>query len=147
MLPQWDSPLLYEDHLDAIQLTKLAYQYYLKFLVFFQNTELGSLNGGIEIILSNKMKRRLGSADLCSHQIHLNGKYFRSKPKLLPYTIFHEMTHIWLYDCYRDPSHTRTFYKKMSEFDSTGLDIDQDVHIHRRMAPERKNIYLSLIHI
>ncbi len=132
---------MHEDHLDTAQLTRLSYHYYLKFLLFFQSTPLGSLNGGIEIILSNKMKRRLGSADLYSRQIHLNARYFNNKPRLLPYTIFHEMNHVWLYDCYKDPSHTRSFYQKMSEFESTGLDVDPDVHIHRRMAPERPFVY------
>jgi predicted SprT family Zn-dependent metalloprotease len=83
----------------------------------------------------------LGLAFLFEGKIRLNLTYFISDPSLLPYTLFHEMTHMWLYDCLLDPGHTQRFYNKMREFEATGLPIDPDVHIHTRVAAEGKFVY------
>jgi predicted SprT family Zn-dependent metalloprotease len=123
------------------QLVALAYDYYLRFLPFFQDQPEGSIEAGVEIEFTKRMRQKLGLAYLFEHKIRLNLAYFAKDPSLLPYTLFHEMTHLWLYDCLLDPGHTRRFYNKMREFESTGLPIDPDVHIHVRVAPEGKHVY------
>ncbi len=123
------------------QLVVLAYDYYLRFLPFFQDQAEGTIEAGVEIEFTQRMRQKLGLAYLFEHKIRLNQSYFAKDPSLLPYTLFHEMTHLWLYDCLLDPGHTRRFYNKMHEFESTGLPIDPDVHIHVRVAPEGKYVY------
>jgi predicted SprT family Zn-dependent metalloprotease len=123
------------------ELIALAYDYYLRFLPYFRGQPEGSICLGIEIEFTQRMRQKLGLAYLFEHKIRLNQAYFAEDPSLLPYTLFHEMTHLWLYDCLLDPGHTRRFYNKMDEFESTGLPIDPDVHIHSRVAPEGKYVY------
>jgi len=123
-------------------LTLLAETYLEMFLPFFTNQPEGSINPQITLNFSSKMKQKLGLAYLFEHKIRLNLSYFREDPSLLPYTLFHEMTHIWLYDCMFDPGHTKRFYAKMSEFQITGLAVDPEVHVHRRIAPEGKFVYI-----
>ncbi len=124
------------------QLVALAYDYYLRFLPFFQDQAEGSIEAGVEIEFTARMRQKLGLAYLFEHKIRLNLTYFANDPSLLPYTLFHEMTHIWLYDCLLDPGHTARFYKKMREFEWTSLPVDPDVHIHTRLAPEGKYVYI-----
>lgn len=124
------------------ELTVLAETYLEMFLPFFTNQAEGSINSQMTLQFSPKMKQKLGLAYLFEHKIRLNLSYFRKDPTLLPYTLFHEMTHIWLYDCMLDPGHTKRFYNKMSEFQVTGLAVDPDVHIHRRIAPEGNFVYI-----
>ncbi|MBM4250927.1 MAG: DUF45 domain-containing protein [Deltaproteobacteria bacterium] len=126
---------------DAEQLRMLAYTYYENFLPHFRQQPEGSLIEPVTIEFSSRMKQKLGLAFLFEHKIRLNLPYFRSDPSLLPYTLFHELTHLWLYDCMLDPGHTRRFYKKMRDFEATGLAIDPDVHIHTRVAAEGKFVY------
>lgn len=128
--------------LSADELTALAENYLEQFLPFFTNQKEGSINPNITLQLSAKMKQKLGLAFLFEHKIRLNLSYFRKDPSLLPYTLFHEMTHMWLYDCMLDPGHTKRFYNKMAEFQETGLAIDPEVHVHRRIAPEGKFVYI-----
>ena len=124
------------------ELATLAESYLEMFLPYFTNQKEGSINPDITLQLSAKMKQKLGLAFLFEHKIRLNFSYFRKDPSLLPYTLFHEMTHIWLYDCMLDPGHTQRFYNKMAEFQATGLAVDPDVHVHRRIAPEGKFVYI-----
>jgi predicted SprT family Zn-dependent metalloprotease len=124
------------------ELAALAESYLEMFLPYFTNQKEGSINPDITLQLSAKMKQKLGLAFLFEHKIRLNFSYFRKDPSLLPYTLFHEMTHIWLYDCMLDPGHTQRFYNKMAEFQATGLAVDPDVHVHRRIAPEGKFVYI-----
>ena len=138
--PQWLHPFLLagpskQQNLSEQEFSSFAYGYYLKFLPYFPG-----IHGGITIELSRRLKRILGSADLKNRVVALNWNYFRNTPHLVPYTIFHELTHLWLYDCNYDPSHTRRFYAKMAEFEETGLPIDNKVHIHRRLVTEGKHI-------
>jgi predicted SprT family Zn-dependent metalloprotease len=149
ILPQWAHPLLAarkpaapRPDVKKAELEAFAYDYYLRFLPFFRGKPEGSLNPGVLIEFTRKMRYKLGLAYLFEHKIKLNQDYFTSEPALLPYTLFHEMTHIWLYDCMLDPGHTRRFYAKMTEFRQTGLPIDPDVHIHTRVATEAKFIYM-----
>ena len=143
---EWQHPALFHDadkhgELSKAQLRSLAYDYYLKFLPHFKNQPEGSMSPGVEIELTGRMKQKLGLAYLFEHKIKLNHSYFAVEPVLLPYTLFHEMTHLWLYCCGFDPGHTRRFYNKMAEFENTGLPIDLDVHIHTRVATEGKYVY------
>ena len=87
------------------------------------------------------MKSKLGLAYMFEQKIILNEEYFSQYPQLLPYTLFHEMTHLWLYSCLLDPSHTKRFYNKMKEFEGTRLPIDSQVHIHSRVVAESSCIY------
>ena len=143
--PQWSHPLLRKNGAQGrIELEKLrafAYDFYLRFLPFFKNQPEGSISVGVTLEFTKKMRQKLGLALLFEHKIRLNEHYFAQDPRLLPYTLFHEMTHIWLYDCNLDPGHTRRFYNKMAEFNRTGLMVDETVHIHDRVAPEAKFVY------
>ena len=127
--------------LSSDELRNLAYDCYYQFLPHFKSQPEGSLTGQVGIEFSSRMRQKLGLAYLFEHKIRLNLDYFSADPALLPYTLFHEMTHLWLYDCMLDPGHTQRFYKKMSEFESTGLPVDPDVHIHSRVAAEGKFVY------
>ena len=141
--PQWDHPFLHEKRtFTKKELIGFIYDYYIKFTPFFKNQEEGSLLGGIEIILSSKLRQGLGLANIFDRTIKLNEKYFTKDPTLIPYTLFHELTHIWLYDCYKDPSHTKNFYKKMKDFTTTHLPIDPKVYIHSRIVNDSKFIYI-----
>ncbi len=144
--PQWFHPLLNlpadpQRRIKRNELEAFAYDFYVRFMPFFRHREEGSLLPGVTIEFNGRMKQKLGLAYLFERKIKLNLNYFSRDPRLLPYTLFHELTHLWLYDCLLDPGHTRRFYAKMSEFRMTGLPIDQAVHIHRRLAPEAKYIY------
>jgi predicted SprT family Zn-dependent metalloprotease len=143
--PQWFHPLLEKipggPQIDRASLEAFAYDYYVRFMPFFRGQPEGSLLPGVQIEFNGRMKQKLGLAYLFERRIKLNLTYFTKDPRLLPYTLFHELTHIWLYDCLLDPGHTRRFYAKMNEFKATGLPVDQDVHIHRKLAPEAKYIY------
>lgn len=143
---EWFHPLLLQPKSQSNSLTKdelrdFAYDYYERFLPFFSEQEEGSMETLVEIEFTVRMRQKLGLAYLFEHKIRLNLAYFAGDPSLLPYTLFHEMTHLWLYDCLLDPGHTRRFYNKMTEFESTGLPVDPDVHIHTRVAPEGKFVY------
>jgi predicted SprT family Zn-dependent metalloprotease len=144
--PQWFHPYLLKTDLDApVKMSDLeayAYDYFLRFLPFFRKQPEGSLHPGTRIKFTGRMKRKLGLADMPKHEIRLNKSYFLNDPKLLPYTLFHEMIHLWLFDCYLDPGHTRRFYLKMSQFEKTALPIDQAVHIHSRLSAEGNYIYI-----
>lgn len=144
---RWFHPLLEKPEgkkqrpISKEQLVALACDYYLRFLPFFEDQPEGSIGEGVEVEFTTRMRQKLGLAYLFEHKIRLNQAYFAKDPSLLPYTLFHELTHLWLYDCMLDPGHTRRFYNKMQEFESTGLPIDPDVHIHTRVAPEGKFVY------
>lgn len=149
--PQWFHPYLLNTEsvsngkkavLSKTQLEAYAYDYYLRFLVFFREQPEGTLRSGVVIEFTRKMRQKLGLAYLFDHRIKLNQNYFARDPVLLPYTLFHELTHLWLYDCLFDPSHTRRFYRKMTEFAETGLPVDPDVYIHSRVATEAKYVYM-----
>ncbi len=145
--PAWSHPFLYHDPtsergLIDKDIESFSYDYFLRFLPFFRKQPEGSLHPGTVIKLSGRMRRKLGVADMSKHEIRLNKKYFLKDPKLLPYTLFHEMVHLWLFDCFLDPGHTKRFYLKMKHFEKTGLPLDPNVHLHKRMAPEGKNIYI-----
>jgi hypothetical protein len=144
--PAWRHPYLFrsfkEKALTEKELTSFAYDYYLRFLPFFRNQPEGNLHPGTVIKFTGRMKKKLGLADMSTHEIRLNRTYFLTDPKLLPYTLFHEMVHLWLFDCMYDPGHTKRFYEKMKHFEKTGLPIDKNVHIHRRLASEGNHIYV-----
>ena len=145
--PKWYHPLLSHPTsrntkpIPKVELEALAYDYYLRFQPFFKGQPEGSIQSGVEIAFTKRMRQKLGLAYLFEQKIKLNENYFAKDPSLLPYTLFHELVHIWLYNCYLDPGHTHRFYKKMKQFDQTGLPIDPEVYIHTRVAPEGKFVY------
>lgn len=119
----------------------LADYFYEIFLPRFTNQNEGSLRQGTVIEVSRKMTSKIGLALLFENKIRLNESYFLEHPHYLPYTMFHEMTHLWLYHSGFDPGHTRRFYKKMQEFVDTGYLVDPEVHVHLRLAAEARFIY------
>jgi len=141
----WRHPYLSQNqeriYLSKFELRKFAYEYYLKFLPFFRNQPEGCIETQVRIDVSRRLKSKLGLAYLFEKKIILNEDYFAQDPKWLPYTLFHEMVHVWLYSCYLDPGHTSRFYRKMAEFKSTGLPIDSEMHIHDRLNPESNFVY------
>ncbi len=134
-MPRANSPL------SRSELESLAQEYLAEFLPYFADQPEGSLSPGLKVEFSMRMKRKLGLAFLFDHKIRLNLPYFANDPSLIPYTLFHELTHIWLYDCHLDPGHTWRFYKKMQEFSFTGYPIDPEVHLHTRIAEEAQHVY------
>jgi len=145
--PQWHHPVFEtfipgQPSLSRKELEGVAYHFYLRFLPLFRNQPEGSIQPGAVIEFSRRMRQKLGLAFLFEHKIRLNEVYFGSDPRLLPYTLFHEMTHLWLYSCGFDPGHTRRFYRKMEAFEATGLPVDPSVHIHSRIAPEAQFVYI-----
>ncbi|MCX6115952.1 MAG: SprT-like domain-containing protein [Proteobacteria bacterium] len=115
------------------------------FLDFFKpnfiDQKLGSLSANVQIEVSKRMTSKIGLALLFENKIRLNESYFVKHPHYLPYTLFHELTHLWLYHCGLDPGHTRRFYDKMEEFRATGYLVDPEIHIHTRLSPESRFIY------
>ncbi len=141
----WYHPHLYKEevtqHLSREEIHAMAYHYFLKFMPFFRNQKEGSLKTGLVIEFSTRMKSKLGLSLLFERKMRLNLTYFATCPSLMPYTIFHELVHQWLYDCWYDPNHTARFYKKMEDFEKTNLPVDTKVHIHSRLLKESKYIY------
>jgi predicted SprT family Zn-dependent metalloprotease len=145
--PEWRHPLLAhsiarQGRVPRVALLQMAYDYYLRFLPFFTDQIEGSLLSGVALDLTKKLKHKLGVAHMFLHKISLNEAYFADDPRLLPYTLFHEMTHLWLYNCLLDPGHTRRFQRKMREFIRTKLPFDQSVHVHTATVAEASFIYL-----
>ncbi|MEZ4742512.1 MAG: SprT-like domain-containing protein [Bdellovibrionota bacterium] len=144
---RWEHPLLTRTtqspkiKLAGHDMFELAGFYFDSFLPFFTNQPEGSLQCDVSIEFSSRMKQKLGLSYLFDRIIRLNRSYFCKNPWLLPYTLFHEMTHMWLYDCCLDPSHTARFYKKMEEFSVVGLPVDPQVHIHSRTVREAEYVY------
>jgi predicted SprT family Zn-dependent metalloprotease len=123
------------------QLQMQAEALYEYFLPRFTRQREGSIDSRTIISFSSKMKLKTGLALLFENKIRLNQNYFSANPERLAYTIFHEMTHLWLYHCGHDPGHTARFYAKMDEFSETGFAVDGDVHVHMKLVPEAKFIY------
>ncbi len=89
-------------------------------------------NVGVEF--SGRMARALGMCYPERRRIALNEPYFLKNPCYLPYTLYHEMVHMFLFDAGRPWGHTREFYSLMEEFPSTKYPADPNVHIHMRQA-------------
>ncbi len=123
------------------ELEVLAQKYLKEFLPYFMSQPEGSIDLEITIEFSLKMRKKLGLAFLFENRIRLNQLYFAQDSSLLPYTLFHELTHLWLYNCHLDPSHTWRFYQKMQEFSFTSYPVDPDVHQHTRIAEEAQHVY------
>ena len=144
--PPYDHPYLHREEwlapLSRQELRAFAYDFFLRFSAFFRHQPEGDLEPGITIEFNAKMKHRLGSASLFERKIKLNFLYFSKKPAILPYTLFHKLVHLWLYDCEYDPGHTHRFYRKMLEFLKTGLPVDPQVHIHKRLSSEAPFMYM-----
>ena len=127
--------------LSRAELMHLAESYFEIFLPYFTDQAEGSLDPHTLINFSSRMKTKMGLTYLFEQKIRLNESYFAQFPKMIPYTLFHEMTHLWLYNCRLDPGHTQKFYKKMEQFSFTGFAVDERVYVHKRVVPEAKHIY------
>lgn len=127
---------------DQEDLELLAEYFFDLFLPRFVATPEGGLESGTRIEFSKKMRNKVGLAVLFENKIRLSLSYFQQNPQFLPYTIFHEMTHLWLYHSGFDPGHTKRFYEKMAEFQETGYKIDPEVHVHTRLAAEGSYVYI-----
>lgn len=95
----------------------------------------------VKVEISSRMKARIGLAMLFENRIRLNESYFAANPHYMPYTLFHELTHLWLYHQGFDPGHTKRFYLKMQEFCTTGYLVDPEVYVHSRLAAECRYVY------
>jgi predicted SprT family Zn-dependent metalloprotease len=120
----------------------LADYFFERFLPRFSGDAGPGLKPGTIIEFSGRMKNKVGLAVLFENKIRLSLNYFLANIQFLPYTIFHEMTHLWLYHLGFDPGHTRRFYQKMLEFSDTGYLIDPEVHVHTRLAAEGRYVYI-----
>ena len=120
----------------------LAGYFFDLFLPHFNGQKDGALRSGTRIEFSKKMRNKVGLAVLFENKIRLSLHYFKANPQFLPYTMFHEMTHLWLYHSGFDPGHTKRFYEKMAEFAKTGYRIDPEVHVHTRLAAEGSYVYI-----
>ena len=120
----------------------LAEYFFELFLPRFVGQDEGSIRATTSIEFSRKMRNKVGLAVLFENKIRLSLTYFQLNPQCLPYTIFHEMAHLWLYHSGFDPGHTKRFYKKMLEFEDTGYLIDPEVHVHTRLAAEGRYVYI-----
>ncbi len=121
---------------DAEDIALLADYFVESFSGYFPISSGNTIHSFLKIEVSNKLKSKVGLALLFEDKVRLNAEYFLHKPHYLPYTIFHEMTHVWLYRNGHDPGHTVRFYKKMKEFSDTEFLVDPEVHIHSRLAAE-----------
>lgn len=126
---------------DREDIELLADYFFELFLPRFTGQVEGSIRLGTTIEVSKKMTSKIGLALLFENKIRLSESYFLEHPHYLPYAMFHEMTHLWLYHSGHDPGHTRRFYRKMQEFIETGYLVDPEVHVHSRLAAEAKYIY------
>ncbi len=121
---------------------ELLADYFLEFFrPRFTGQRDGTLHPGTVIEVSKKMTSKIGLALLFENKIRLNESYFLQHPHYLPYAMFHEMTHLWLYHSGFDPGHTKRFYAKMHEFNDTGYLPDPEIHVHTRLSPESRFIY------
>ena len=112
----------------------------LKFL--FENTSLGSMPLQMPYFdFTKKLRAKLGITFVFDRKIFLNEKYFFRYPERLAYTLFHELTHLWLYESFYDPNHTPRFYRKMRDFYGTKYPIDREVKNQEFLEKEAKLIY------
>lgn len=108
----------------------------------FVNNPVHSIPLGIPTFeFTKKLRSKLGITLLFDRKIFLNECYFSLYPERLPYTLYHELTHLWLYDSFYDPNHTPRFYKKMREFYRTRYPIDLEVKNQGFLEKEAKLIY------
>jgi predicted SprT family Zn-dependent metalloprotease len=88
----------------------------------------------VTLNLSPRMGNTLGMCYPERRRIALNEDYFLREPRYLPYTLHHEMVHLFLWDAGRDWGHTREFYALMEEFPADLYPADPNVHVHARQA-------------
>ncbi len=115
-------------HQEKSKLNQLGLHLLAEFLPFFTQTKEGTLESSrVKIQFTPKLKRSLGISFIFDHLIQLNIQYFREFPDRLAHTLFHELTHLWLYDCNLDPGHTERFFMKMADFKGTGYPLDHEM--------------------
>lgn len=127
---------------DRVNLASYVIKIFEELKSIFQFSPLpsqGELSASIEF--NKSLGKKLGVTFLFDRIIFLNFNYFRKHPERLPYTLFHEMTHLWLYESFYDPNHTARFYKKMNEFQKTHYPIDSEVKNLRFFEKEAEHLY------
>lgn len=87
----------------------------------------------VVIDFSQRMGSTLGLCYPETRKIHLNFEYFSKKTSYLPYTLYHEMVHQFLFDMKKPWHHTTEFYFLMGLFPNCYA-RDPNVHIHMRQA-------------
>lgn len=94
--------------------------------------------------VSVEFSERLGDAlGICYPEdrvIRLSASYFSRYARLLPYTLYHEMVHQFLFDIKRPWSHNEQFYYLMELF-PRAYEVDRNVHIHMRSAEKGRRIW------
>jgi predicted SprT family Zn-dependent metalloprotease len=129
-------------HQDKSKLNQLGLQLLPELLPFFTQTAEGSLEASkVRLQFTPKLKRSLGISFIFDHLIQLNIEYFKEFPQRLAHTLFHELTHLWLYDCNHDPGHTERFFIKMADFNGTGYPFDHEMTTLSRSVKEAPFIY------
>jgi predicted SprT family Zn-dependent metalloprotease len=88
----------------------------------------------VELLTSTRLNTAIGMCYPTKRRIVVNENYFLTWPSYLPYTLYHEMVHLFLYDIQQPWGHTKEFYAIMEDFPSHIYPIDPNVHIHERHA-------------
>ena len=137
-----ETPMKEESRLKTLALNNYLGKVFDDLKLRFHHTPIKSIQS-VEVSLefTRKLGRKLGLTFLFDRKIYLNFNYFQRFPERLPYTLFHEMTHLWLYDSFYDPNHTARFYQKMHEFHGTKYPVDKEVKNPRFFAKEAEYIY------
>lgn len=124
------------------RLNRQGLQIMSQIMPLFLKTPEGSLESErVRIQFTPKLKKTLGLSFVFDHLIQLNLQYFSEFPERLAHTLFHELTHLWLYDCNFDPGHTKRFFKKMTEFTTTGFQVDHELADASPYAREAPFVY------
>jgi predicted SprT family Zn-dependent metalloprotease len=94
----------------------------------------------VEFALSGRMERALGLCYPTKRLIKINSSYFASRLVFLPYTVFHELIHLFLYDLNHPWGHTAEFYALMECFPLEKYMKDPNVHIHEKQEERGKKV-------
>ena len=94
----------------------------------------------VEFRLSGRMERALGLCYPTKRLIKINVSYFSERVAFLPYTVFHELVHLFLYDLGRPWGHTAEFYSLMECFPVERYMKDPNVHIHEKQEQKGRAV-------
>jgi predicted SprT family Zn-dependent metalloprotease len=97
----------------------------------------------VDFALSDRMAHTLGMCYAHKRRLVFNENYFSLNPHLLPYTLFHELVHLFLFDLKKPWGHTKEFYALMEEFPHERYSVDTKVHIHMKAAAAGKKLKSS----
>ena len=127
-----------------IGVTRLKNELYMRFIEFapillkhLRYEELKSRPDclrNVSLQLSVRQVRAVGMCYPEKRKIVLNQNYFLKNPQYLPYTLYHELVHLFLFDAGRPWGHTKEFYLLMEDFPVHKHPLDPNVHIHEQRA-------------